>query len=58
LSYDAPYSFVYRTQEDIYLRQYTREEDDPDTRIVMDRSVEDLLECERDRVQKMLGDLE
>jgi len=48
--YDFPYSEVIKVDDDYYLFQGETGDE-----LTMFRSVDDLLMCERDQVQKMLG---
>jgi len=57
VTYDEAYSCVYKLEGDLHLNQYGRGETSEEY-IWMDRSVDELLECERDEVQKMLGGIQ
>lgn len=49
------YTELYSDSEDVYLRQVSAES--TTEYITMERSVDDILECERDPVQQMYGDI-
>lgn len=52
---DKRYTALYSMGDDYTLRQYTEEAEEE--YIMMERSVEDILECERDAIQQMYEDL-
>lgn len=48
---DEPYVAMYMLDDEIHLNQYARGEDEEEF-IWMDRTADELLECERDNAQK------
>jgi hypothetical protein len=56
MSYETQYSTLYRLEDEYTLKQASIEGEDE--YIIMERSAEDVLECERDTVQVMFSEVQ
>jgi len=55
MSYETQYSTLYRVEDEYTLKQASVEGEDE--YIIMERYTKDVLECERDAVQKMFAEV-